>query len=69
MAMELIWHMFSALIQQVVSAVYLEVPVSLLMIHLSRIDWPQSSPRRILSKVPGCTKSPSAEVTFTFQQC
>lgn len=39
MAMQLIWHMFSALTQQGVSAVYLEVPASVIMIHLLQISW------------------------------
>lgn len=68
MAMQLIWHMFSALTQQGVSAVYLEVPASVIMIHLLQISWTQSSRRRIISKVPVLTKSPPAKVIFTFQK-
>ena len=58
-----------AQIQEAVSAVCLEVPVSLLMVHLSQTDWPQVPPRRIIPKVPGLTKSLPAKTTFTFQQC
>lgn len=67
MAMQLIWHMLSALTQQG-NAVYLEVPASVIMIHLLQISWTQSSRRRIMSKVPVLTKSPPAKVIFTFQK-